>query len=164
MIKKVIPGKNLSKLRISTVIYVTYSFIACYRACMHIRYVRFVHQPSGAGPRLSILLAAPRGAADVYVSLCMFWSYLTTFADNAPFNQRHLCHPFIYGLWSSCLPLAVSYYTRTIITKCSLYPRVKSVLAPQHTTQHRALHPVSSTQESPVQAPPVWVWSIIAPS
>ena len=80
MIKKVIPGKNLSKLRISTVIYVTYSFIACYRACMHIRYVRFVHQPSGAGPRLSIWLAAPRGAADVYVSLCMFWSYLTTFA------------------------------------------------------------------------------------
>ena len=44
--------------------------IARYRACVYSRYVRYVHQPSGAGPYLSIWLAAPRGAADIYVSLC----------------------------------------------------------------------------------------------
>ena len=42
-----------------------------YRTCMHSHYVRYAYQPSGAGPYLSIWLAAPRGAADIfYVSLC----------------------------------------------------------------------------------------------
>ena len=44
--------------------------IARYRTCVHSRYVRYVYQPPGAGPYLSIWLAAPRGAADIYVSLC----------------------------------------------------------------------------------------------
>jgi hypothetical protein len=34
------------------------------------RYVRHVCQPPGAGPCLRVLLAAPRGAVDIYVSLC----------------------------------------------------------------------------------------------
>ena len=37
---------------------------------MHSRYVRYVYRPSGAGPYPSIWLAAPRGVADIYVSLC----------------------------------------------------------------------------------------------
>ena len=45
--------------------------IACYRTCVHSRYVRYVYQLSGAGPYLSIWLAAPRGAADIYVPLCV---------------------------------------------------------------------------------------------
>jgi hypothetical protein len=44
--------------------------IARYRTCVHSRYVRYVYQPSGAGPYPSIWLAAPRGVADIYVSLC----------------------------------------------------------------------------------------------
>ena len=36
---------------------------------MHSRYVRYVYKPSGAGPCLSIWLAAPRGAADISVPL-----------------------------------------------------------------------------------------------
>jgi hypothetical protein len=44
--------------------------IARYRACVHSRYLRYECRPSGAGPYLSIWLAAPRGAADIYVSLC----------------------------------------------------------------------------------------------
>ena len=46
--------------------------IACYRTCVHSRYVRYVYQLSGAGPYLSIWLAAPRGAADIYVPLCVW--------------------------------------------------------------------------------------------
>jgi hypothetical protein len=41
-----------------------------YHTCMHNRYVRYVFQPSGAGPCLGIWLADPRGAVDIYVSLC----------------------------------------------------------------------------------------------
>jgi hypothetical protein len=44
--------------------------IACCRTCLHSRYVRHAHRPSGACPHLSIWLAAPRGVAGVYVSLC----------------------------------------------------------------------------------------------
>jgi hypothetical protein len=46
--------------------------VACYRTCMHSLYVRYVHQPPGARPLpwYDIWLAAPRGAADIYVSLC----------------------------------------------------------------------------------------------
>jgi hypothetical protein len=76
---------------------------------MHSRYVRYAYQLSGAGPYLSIWLAAPRGAADVYVSF-MFCSYLTI-TGNAPSGQSHLCHPFIYG--SPASPLL----SRTPITK-----------------------------------------------
>ena len=47
----------------------TYVCIARYHTCVHGRYVRYVYQPSGAGPYLSIWLAAPGGAADIYVSL-----------------------------------------------------------------------------------------------
>jgi hypothetical protein len=83
--------------------------IACYRTCVHSRYVRYVYQLPGAGSYLSIWLAAPRGAADIYVSF-VFWSYLTI-ADNAPSGQSHLCHPFIYG--SPASPLL----SRTPITK-----------------------------------------------
>jgi hypothetical protein len=36
--------------------------IARYRTCVRSRYVRYVYQPSGAGPCRSIWLAAPRGA------------------------------------------------------------------------------------------------------
>jgi hypothetical protein len=81
--------------------------IACYRTCVHSRYVRYVYQLSGAGPYLSIWLAAPRGAADIYVSF-VFWSYLTI-TGNAPSGQRS--KPFMSSiyLWFSCLPLAVSY-------------------------------------------------------
>ena len=56
--------------------------IACYRTCVHVnsRYVRYVYQPPGAGPYLSIWLAAPRGAADIYVSSCFgpIWLLLVT--------------------------------------------------------------------------------------
>jgi hypothetical protein len=83
--------------------------IVCYRTCMHSHYVRYVYQLSGAGPYLSIWLAAPRGAADVYVSF-VFWSYMTI-AGNAPSGQSHLCHPFIYG------PPASPLLSRTPITK-----------------------------------------------
>jgi hypothetical protein len=44
--------------------------LARYRACVHSLYVRCVYQPSGAGPYPSVWLAAPRGVADIYVSLC----------------------------------------------------------------------------------------------
>jgi hypothetical protein len=45
--------------------------VVCCRACMHSRHARHVHQPSGAGPHLSVWLAAPRGAAGVWVSSCL---------------------------------------------------------------------------------------------
>jgi hypothetical protein len=88
---------------------------------MHSRYVRYVHQPSGAGPYdtlVFIWLAAPRGAADIYVSLC-FWSYLTI-TDSASFGQSHLCHPFIYG------PPVSPLLSRMPITKCVSSCKVNS--------------------------------------
>ena len=50
--------------------YGDYIFLVIYAQPSHGRYVRYVYQPSGAGPYLNIWLAAPRGAADIYVSLC----------------------------------------------------------------------------------------------
>jgi hypothetical protein len=83
--------------------------IARYRTCVHSRYVRYVYQPSGEGPCLSIWLAAPRGAADI-LCVVMFWSYLTI-AGNAPSGKSHVRHPFICG--SPASPLL----SRTPITK-----------------------------------------------
>jgi hypothetical protein len=98
--------------------------IACYRTCVHSRYVRYVYQLSGAGPYLSIWLAAPRGAADIYVSF-VFWSYLTITGD-APSGQSHLCHPFIYG------PPASPLLSRTAITKCISSCKVISSTSTTH--------------------------------
>jgi hypothetical protein len=80
--------------------------VACYRTCVHSRCARYARQPSGAGPCLSIWLAAPRGPADIYVCVVMFWSYLTI-TGNAPLGHSHLFTSSIY-LWFSCFPLAVS--------------------------------------------------------
>jgi hypothetical protein len=44
--------------------------IACFRTCVHSSYVRYARQPPSASSHLSIWLAAPRGAADIYVSSC----------------------------------------------------------------------------------------------
>jgi hypothetical protein len=87
--------------------------IACHRecACVHSRCVRCAHQPPGAGPCLSIWLAAPRGAADVYVSLCFGPIWLLPVTS----GQSHLCHPFIYGSPASPLlsraPMTITKYT-----------------------------------------------------
>jgi hypothetical protein len=57
---------------------------------MYVRYVQYTsHRAQAAGTYLSFWLAAPRGAADIYVSLCVFWPYLTN-TGNAPFGQSHL--------------------------------------------------------------------------
>jgi hypothetical protein len=88
---------------------------------MHSRCIRYVHQPSGAGPYFSIhWLAAPRGAAGIYVSLCFGPMSYLIITGNAPFGQSHLCHPFICG--SPVFPLL----SRTIITKCISSCKVNS--------------------------------------
>jgi hypothetical protein len=97
------PSARLS-LEGSSMLSYLFICVACYRTCMHSRYVRYVYQPSGAGPCLSIWLAQ----SSRYLCVVVFWSYLTI-AGNAPSGQRRLCHPFICGLWFSCLPIAVSY-------------------------------------------------------
>jgi hypothetical protein len=102
---------------------------------MYSRYVRYVHQPPGAGPCLNFLniwlaVSCPsrtRGAADTctrYLCVVKFWSYLTI-TGNAPPGQSHLCHPLIYGSPASPLLLL----SRMPITKY-LYSR-KPILAPQ---------------------------------
>jgi hypothetical protein len=49
------------------------------------------------------------GAVDIYVSLYFGPAVPDYFSTgNALLVKSRLCHPFIYGLWLSCLPLAVS--------------------------------------------------------
>ena len=71
-------------------------------------------------PYTSHRAQALRGAADIYLCVVMFWSYLTITGNR---QRAFWPKPFMSSvyLWFSCLPLAVSY--RTI--RPNIYRRVK---------------------------------------
>jgi hypothetical protein len=67
-------------------------------AYTHSRYVRCVCQQSGAGLCLSICLAAPRGAVDIYACVViMFWYYLTTTGNALLVKAIYVIHLSMYG-------------------------------------------------------------------